>query len=129
MLVTGQVPAATLLARHGLAPYFAPLVAAVTTGNMRLYDEAMAAYSDWYIASGVLMLVERLQMVVYRTLFKRACVAHARRPAACPCAACCNWLSPHPQMRHCHRAQRVGEGATAVVGSRRGCGVAGRRGR
>jgi len=72
MLVTGQVPSPALLARHGLTTYYAPLVAAMTSGDMRQFVAAMGAHSDWYIAAGVLMLVERLQMVVYRTLFKRA---------------------------------------------------------
>jgi nuclear mRNA export protein PCID2/THP1 len=69
-LLLGQVPSPALLAAHGLTRY-AGIVEGVRTGNVAAFTSALAAHRDAFIAGGVYLLLERLQLHVYRTLFRR----------------------------------------------------------
>lgn len=78
MAATGRTPPPELLAAHGLAGAYGGLVAAFRAGDIRLYNETMERNRDVYIRGGVYLIVERLQLLVYRKLFKRVCAAAVR---------------------------------------------------
>lgn len=67
----GELPTDALLERHGLARYYSGIVRAMRTGNVAVFNGAMEEHREYFIREGVYLLLERLQMHVYRTLFKR----------------------------------------------------------
>ena len=73
LAATGRTPPPALLAAHGLAGAYGDLVAAFRAGDIRRYNATVAANRDLYIRTGVYLVVERLQLLVYRTLFKKVC--------------------------------------------------------
>ena len=75
LAATGRTPPPALLDAHGLRGAYADLVAAFRTGDIRLYDATLERNRDAYIRAGVYLIVERLQMLVYRTLLKKVCAA------------------------------------------------------
>ena len=69
-LLLGQLPSQKLLDRHGLQRY-SGILEGVKTGNVTAFAHAMSAHREAFIASGVYLLLERLQLYTYRTLFRR----------------------------------------------------------
>ncbi len=40
-------------------------------GNLRLFNENMKYYQDFYIQKGIFLILEKLTVLVYRNLFKK----------------------------------------------------------
>lgn len=68
-LQRGRIPKASLLTRYRLEQ-FQPLCDALRTGDVRLFTTTMEAQRNFFIHTGVYLLLERLETLVYRTLFK-----------------------------------------------------------
>lgn len=73
-LQRGILPAESVLKRHRLTQY-APIVRAMRTGNVPLFRSCMREHRAFFIASGVYLLLERLELVVYRSLFRQVFAA------------------------------------------------------
>jgi hypothetical protein len=69
-LLLGQLPRASLLARYGL-PHYAPIAAAVRSGDVAALNESLDTHQEALIKAGTYLLLEKLKAGVYRTLFKR----------------------------------------------------------
>ena len=69
-ILTGIMPASQLLEKYKLTQ-FSSLVAAVTTGNIKLFSHTTQQQQIFFIRSGIFLLVEKLRMLAYRNLFKR----------------------------------------------------------
>lgn len=67
------MPSEQLLNRYDL-PQFAQVAAAVKSGNLRQLDEALEQHEHFFIECGIFMMLEKLKIITYRTLFKK--VAH-----------------------------------------------------
>lgn len=66
----GHLPSVSLLTKYRLE-YYVPIVQAIRTGNIRLFNEAMRSNRALFIQNGVYLLLEKLELYVYRTLFKQ----------------------------------------------------------
>lgn len=66
----GELPSHALLQRHGLQRY-AGVVEGVRRGDVAAFNGALEAHREEFIASGVYLLLQRLQLHAYRTLFRR----------------------------------------------------------
>lgn len=51
--------------------YYEPIARAVRTGNVRLLNDALEEHQAHFIRSGTYLLLEKLKLGVYRTLFMR----------------------------------------------------------
>lgn len=79
-LLYGKLPADDLLRRHRLDREYGPLVQALRTGNLRLFDEAMDKNEQIWIQQGTYLVIERWRTVLCRQLVKKWFVI-----AACVC--------------------------------------------
>lgn len=59
--------------------YYEPIARAVRTGNVRLLNDALEEYQADFIRSGTYLLLEKLKLGVYRTLFMRVHLLWKRR--------------------------------------------------
>jgi hypothetical protein len=77
-LLLGRLPSPALAARHPsvLAPY-APLVAALRSGDAALFENAMEAEQAAFIRDGTYLLLEKLRFAVHRRLLRRVWALHA----------------------------------------------------
>jgi len=66
----GHLPSEALLLEHDLYQY-SDVVHAVRQGNLRLFDDALAKYDEFFIKSGIFLIMEKLKMIAYRRLFKK----------------------------------------------------------
>lgn len=66
----GRLPKPELLQRYGVV-YYEPIARAVRTGNVRLLNDALEEHQADFIRSGTYLLLEKLKLGVYRTLFMR----------------------------------------------------------
>lgn len=75
------MPSAALLKKYNF-PQFADLVSAVQSGykqrmtnivlgNLKLFNDTIAAYQEFYIRKGVLLILEKSKILAYRNLFKK----------------------------------------------------------
>lgn len=70
-LLMGQLmPKVQLLQEHRLHAYV-DIVRALRSGDARLFRDTMSRHQAWLIHVGVFMVLERLRLHVFRTLFKR----------------------------------------------------------
>ena len=69
-MALGVLPTPRLLDTHGLQHY-AGVADALRTGDVGAFAACLEAHREQFIAAGVYLLLERLQLAVYRTLFKR----------------------------------------------------------
>ena len=69
-MALGELPTPALLRTHGLDQY-AGVTDALREGNVGAYVAQLEAHQEAFIKAGVYLLLERLQLAVYRTLFKR----------------------------------------------------------
>ncbi|XP_075261031.1 PCI domain-containing protein 2-like [Convolutriloba macropyga] len=73
------IPVKMLLAKlpsHGLIHKFAlfqfqDIAKSLRNGDVRLYNRAMARCENFFIKTGILLILERLKNIVYRNLFRR----------------------------------------------------------
>lgn len=69
-MLLGHMPSEALLRKYDLMQ-FAEVVSAVTEGNLTRLDKALAANEDFFIKSGIYLILERLKVITYRNLFKK----------------------------------------------------------
>jgi len=80
-LILGILPSKKLLETYGLTE-FRDVVEAMRRGDARLLDDALDAGEAEFIRQGTYLILEKLRMSVYRTLFKRVHAIHgAAEPA------------------------------------------------
>lgn len=65
----GRLPSRALLERYDLAEQYGDLVDAFRTGDILRYNACVEKHGDWYIREGVYLTLERMQILIYRTLF------------------------------------------------------------
>jgi hypothetical protein len=77
-LLLGRLPSPALARRHPqvLAPY-APLIAALRSGDVGLFDATMEAQQTAFIRDGTFLLLEKLRGGVLRRLLRRVWALHA----------------------------------------------------
>lgn len=69
-LLTGQIPTAALLEKYQL-PHYMLLSSAVRSGNLKQFNEALAQHQDLFIRAGVYLVLEKVKVLVHRTLLKK----------------------------------------------------------
>ena len=68
-MLHGVMPAPSLLDKYKLTQFLS-IVEAVSTGNLKLFDQTTQSQQLFFIRSGIFLLVEKLRMLAYRNLFK-----------------------------------------------------------
>jgi tetratricopeptide (TPR) repeat protein len=66
-LVRGQFPKPHIISKYGLSQ-FSQLCRACRTGNVRLFDDTMAANQEWFIKRGIYVILQRAKIICYRNL-------------------------------------------------------------
>merc|ERR1712157_715102 len=61
-----------------LADRFVPIVDALKTGNLLLFKKALCFYQDDFINSGIFLLVQALELLVFRALILKIYVTKQR---------------------------------------------------
>ncbi|KAF9212257.1 COP9 signalosome (CSN) subunit [Podila verticillata] len=75
-LLRGSLPPTSLLSNFpDLKQIYEPIVIAIKTGNVRMFDEALATGSSRLVSLGTYLTVERARGVVVRVLFKKVYTA------------------------------------------------------
>jgi hypothetical protein len=69
-ILIGQLPNKIFLERNNL-PQFIPLVDAIRTGNLKLFNHTMNQYQSFFIQKGIFLILERTKNITYRNLFKK----------------------------------------------------------
>merc|ERR1712004_812432 len=72
-MLLAKLPSPSLIQKFGLYQ-FQDITISLRTGDVRLYNRAMSRCENFFIKTGVLLILERLKNIVYRNLFRR--VAH-----------------------------------------------------
>ncbi|KJE94252.1 hypothetical protein CAOG_04921 [Capsaspora owczarzaki ATCC 30864] len=91
-LLLGRIPQAALLSKYRLAQ-FVDIVTAVRQGNIRLLNSALATHQAFFIKRGIYLVLEKLQLLCMRTLFKKvhAILNDAKLPVSAFVTAL-NWM-------------------------------------
>jgi len=66
----GQMPTAGLLKKYQLTQ-FSKVVESVREGNLQRLDEALETHEQFFIECGIFLMLEKLKIITYRTLFKK----------------------------------------------------------
>eukprot|EP01102_Stenamoeba_stenopodia_P015653 TRINITY_DN535_c0_g1_i1.p1 TRINITY_DN535_c0_g1~~TRINITY_DN535_c0_g1_i1.p1 ORF type:complete len:401 (-),score=101.47 TRINITY_DN535_c0_g1_i1:106-1308(-) len=69
-LLYGKFPSKYLLQKYNL-PQYMGLSEAVKCGNLTKFNEEMKRYQEFFIAKGVYLILEKLEMITHRNLFFR----------------------------------------------------------
>ncbi|XP_071949369.1 PCI domain-containing protein 2-like [Antedon mediterranea] len=72
-MLLGQMPKTNLLHKYDLTP-FIDIAKAVRVGNLKLLTETLEKHEDFFIKSGVYLILEKLKIITYRNLFKKVSV-------------------------------------------------------
>ncbi|GFE53221.1 PCI domain-containing protein [Babesia ovis] len=67
----GKLPSAQLLQKYDLTHY-CDIIKAIKLGDVGLFTETVAKYSDYFTIQGTVLCVEQLKYIAYRTLIKNA---------------------------------------------------------
>ena len=70
-LMLGLLPSQRLLAEYGFEAQYSGIVAGLRQGNIPAYRSALEEHMEAFIASGVYLTLDKLQLYVLRTLIKR----------------------------------------------------------
>jgi len=71
--ICGKSPSFDLLEKYQLTE-FIDLNQAYRTGDLRLFQNALDEYQDYFIRKGIFLIIERAKTIVYRNLFRLICV-------------------------------------------------------
>ncbi|CAH8500861.1 unnamed protein product [Heterobilharzia americana] len=71
-MLLGVLPKENLLFKYNLKQ-FQDIAEAVRTGNLRKMDSALEEHETFFLSCGVYLILEKLKLIVYRSLFKRVC--------------------------------------------------------
>ncbi|GAB4813904.1 hypothetical protein N2152v2_000950 [Parachlorella kessleri] len=80
-LLLGVLPSPQLMQQYGLQQY-APIVQAMRTGDVRLFNDTMAQQQFRFIQEGTYLLLEKLRQAVYRRLLRRVWLIHREQQPA-----------------------------------------------
>eukprot|EP00794_Sanderia_malayensis_P011060 gene11060-12228_t len=69
----GRMPSIKLLRKYDL-PQFIDIAKAVCVGNLLLLNQALEQHQDFFIRSGIYLILEKLKIITYRNLFKKTCL-------------------------------------------------------
>ncbi|ELT92327.1 hypothetical protein CAPTEDRAFT_210790 [Capitella teleta] len=69
-MLLGQMPKQSLLRKYDLLQ-FADVATAVSSGNLRLLNDAMEKSHAFFIKCGIYLILEKLKIITYRNLFKK----------------------------------------------------------
>lgn len=70
-ILLGKMPTQSLLQTYDLVSQFSPLINAVKSGNVSLFNETLSKNELFFIHQGIYLLLEKTKLLVYRSLFKR----------------------------------------------------------
>eukprot|EP00963_Diacronema_lutheri_P009623 scaffold868_cov351-Pavlova_lutheri.AAC.14 len=73
----GHVPSTDLLRKYQLYEY-TDLVGAFKCGSIQAFNQTLLQHQKKFIASGTYLLLEKMKLVVYRTLFKKVHQVHTQ---------------------------------------------------
>lgn len=80
-LALGYLPSNSLLTKYKLREYKG-IVAAMRRGDVRLLRDSLQRHEDQFLRAGVFLVLEKLELHVYRRLFKKIhLIQKARNPA------------------------------------------------
>lgn len=68
----GHMPSEKLLMDHDLTQ-FSKVAEAVKEGNVLKLDQALQEHEPFFIKCGIFLMLEKLKIITYRTLFKKVC--------------------------------------------------------
>lgn len=81
-LLLGHLPTPALTSQYDLLLQYQPLIAALRTGDVALFDKTMTEQQVPFIQQGTYLLLEKLRHAVYRRLLRRVWLIHgAEEPA------------------------------------------------
>ncbi|XP_070539019.1 PCI domain-containing protein 2-like [Ptychodera flava] len=72
-MLLGQMPVASLLQKYDLLQ-FADVANAVKKGNLLLFNESLDKHEAFFIKCGVYLILEKLKIITYRSLFKKVSI-------------------------------------------------------
>ena len=74
-LMMGVLPSNELLTKYNLVQYF-DLVKAIKSGDIKLFNTTLDKYQEYFIKKRVFLLLEKLRLLTFRTLFKKMWVLY-----------------------------------------------------
>ena len=83
-LLLGRLPSRALLDAYGLAPRYGGIVRGLALGDLAAYRAALEEGMEYFVRRGTYLLLDRLQLLVVRSLVKRLCVCGAAASPAAP---------------------------------------------
>lgn len=69
-MLLGYMPRKEKMATYNIIQFY-ELSCALKQGNIRLFDEVMQKYEEFFINTGIYIIVEKLKIIAYRNLFKK----------------------------------------------------------
>ncbi|KAL4433578.1 hypothetical protein ABPG75_000019 [Micractinium tetrahymenae] len=76
-LLLGHLPSPALVAAHQLHQY-EPIIAAMRSGDVKLFNDTMDAQQFRFIQEGTYLLLEKLRYAVFRRLLRKVHAVHAK---------------------------------------------------
>ena len=69
-ILTGVLPSTRMLEDNSMV-WFRGITEAITTGNLRVFDDAVSRHEEFFIRKALYLAVEKMRPLVYRSLCKR----------------------------------------------------------
>ena len=69
-MLLAKLPSPSLIQKFSLFQ-FQDIAVGLRTGNVRLFNLALARFETFFLKTGILLILEKLKNIVYRNLFKR----------------------------------------------------------
>jgi len=76
----GSLPSLKLLIKYKLDKYYIDIINSLRYGNLRIFRIALDTYQEIFIRMGTYLLLEKLQILVYRTFIKKCCLKIFQSP-------------------------------------------------
>ena len=70
-MIKGVLPSDDFLKEHGLEQLFGGVATSMRTGDLKLFDDSIESNMEELVRNRILLSVEKLRVVVQRTLFKK----------------------------------------------------------
>ena len=70
-MIKGTLPSDDFLKEHGLFTLFGGVANSMRTGDLKMFDETIETNMEQLVRNRILLSVEKLRVVVQRTLFKK----------------------------------------------------------
>eukprot|EP00968_Pinguiococcus_pyrenoidosus_P022684 scaffold3340_cov255-Pinguiococcus_pyrenoidosus.AAC.4 len=115
-ILLGRMPTDRLLDKYGL-PHFKGICRGIRTGNLRLFEQALADNQELFIRQGNFLILERTRKLCYRTLFRNLQKAAGYGPENTrvrlgDCEAAFRWMNcdSEPEQIECILANLIHKG-------------------